>query len=230
MVKNLPAVQETRIQSLGQEDPLEKGMATHSSILAWRIPWTQEPGRLQSMGLQRVRMTDTFTFIHLGQSLHVKVLNFNHICKIPFASKVTYSQALGFGPSLSGTVVKGSAYQCRRYKRFRFIPWVGKIPGKGHDNNSSILAWKIPWTKEPNRLHSIGSQWVNTTEHAHILLSTEAMKLGLYSTYTHFLMISSKPVDGISQWSPNLCLQALTFSQTPGPFILLTPRHLHLTA
>ena len=51
MVKNLPAMQET----WGSEDPLEKGMATHSSILAWRIPWTEEPGRLQSMGSQRVR-------------------------------------------------------------------------------------------------------------------------------------------------------------------------------
>ena len=46
MVKNLPAMQETRVQSLGQEDALEKGMATHSSILAWRITWTEEPGRL----------------------------------------------------------------------------------------------------------------------------------------------------------------------------------------
>ena len=55
MVKNLPALQETQVRSLGWEDPLEKGMATHSSILAWRIPWTKEPGRLQSMGLQRVR-------------------------------------------------------------------------------------------------------------------------------------------------------------------------------
>ena len=49
-VKNLPAIQETGVQSLGQEDPPEKGMATHSSILAWRIPWTEEPGSLQSMG------------------------------------------------------------------------------------------------------------------------------------------------------------------------------------
>ena len=48
-------MQETQVQSLGQEDPLEKGMATHSSILAWRIPQTEEPGGLQSMGLQRVR-------------------------------------------------------------------------------------------------------------------------------------------------------------------------------
>ena len=54
MVENLPAVQETRVQSLGQEDPLEKGMATHSSVLAWRIPWAEEPGGLQSMGSQRV--------------------------------------------------------------------------------------------------------------------------------------------------------------------------------
>ena len=53
-VKNLPAVQETRVRSLGREDPLEEGMATHSSILAWRIPWTGEPGGLQAMGSQRV--------------------------------------------------------------------------------------------------------------------------------------------------------------------------------
>ena len=53
MVKILPAVWETRVPSLGWEDPLEEGMATHSSILAWRIPWTEEPGRLHSMGSQR---------------------------------------------------------------------------------------------------------------------------------------------------------------------------------
>ena len=57
MVKNSPAVQETCVRSLGWEDPLEKGMATHSSILAWRIPWTEEPRRLQSMGLQESDMT-----------------------------------------------------------------------------------------------------------------------------------------------------------------------------
>ena len=53
-VKNPPAMQETRLRSLGQEDPLEKEMATHPSILAWRIPWTEEPGRLHSVGSQRV--------------------------------------------------------------------------------------------------------------------------------------------------------------------------------
>ena len=54
MVKNLPAVQDTQVQSLGLGDPLDEGMATHSRILAWRNPWTEEPGRLQSIGLQRV--------------------------------------------------------------------------------------------------------------------------------------------------------------------------------
>ena len=55
MVKRLPAMQETGVQSLGWDDLLEKEMATHSSILAWKIPWTEEPGRLHSMGSQRVR-------------------------------------------------------------------------------------------------------------------------------------------------------------------------------
>ena len=55
MVKNLSAVQETQIRSLGQENPLEKEKATHSSVLAWEIPWTEKPGRVQSMGSQRVR-------------------------------------------------------------------------------------------------------------------------------------------------------------------------------
>ena len=57
MVKNLPVMQEKRVRSLGQEDPLEEEMSDYSSILAWKIPWTEEPGRLQSMGLQ-VDMTE----------------------------------------------------------------------------------------------------------------------------------------------------------------------------
>ena len=79
MVKNLPAVQERRVQSLGEEDQLEKGMATHSSILAWRIPWTEEPGGLQSMGSCRIRhdwMTNTFTLTFLEQRE-------NFLCVIP---------------------------------------------------------------------------------------------------------------------------------------------------
>ena len=64
MVKNLPAIWETQVRSLGWEDPLEKRMETHFGILAWRIPWTEEPGGLQFMGLQKVRhdcATNTFT-------------------------------------------------------------------------------------------------------------------------------------------------------------------------
>ena len=57
-VKSLPAMQETQVQSLGGKDPLEKEVATHSCILAWRIPWTEEPGGLQSMGSQRVGHSD----------------------------------------------------------------------------------------------------------------------------------------------------------------------------
>ena len=67
--ENLPAMQETWIRSLGQEDPLEKKMATYSRILVWQILWTEEPGRLQSMGLQGLRqdwVANTFTFIFPG--------------------------------------------------------------------------------------------------------------------------------------------------------------------
>ena len=66
MVKNLPA-RKTWVQSLGQEDPLEKGMATDSSNLAWKIPWTEEPGGLQSMGLQRVRHNLATNTLSQGQ-------------------------------------------------------------------------------------------------------------------------------------------------------------------
>ena len=61
MVKNPPAMQENQVRSLGGEDPLEKGMATHSSILAWRITWREEPGRLDSMGWQKLDRTERLT-------------------------------------------------------------------------------------------------------------------------------------------------------------------------
>ena len=70
MVKNLPAMQETWVGALGQENSLEKGMATHSSILAWRIPWTEKPDKLQSMGSQRVRHDSaTNTFFHFQDDI-----------------------------------------------------------------------------------------------------------------------------------------------------------------
>ena len=68
MVKNLPAMQEAWVRSLGQEDPLEEEMVTHSSIFAWEIPWTEEPGGLQSMGLQGVRHDQATKHSTLGHS------------------------------------------------------------------------------------------------------------------------------------------------------------------
>ena len=71
MENNLPAMQKAQVRSLGREEPLENGMPTHSSILAWRIPWTEEPGELQSMGSQRVRhdwVTNSHTHTHTPSS------------------------------------------------------------------------------------------------------------------------------------------------------------------
>ena len=78
MVKNLFAVQEAQVQFLGQEDPLEKEMATRSSVLAWRILWTEKSGSLQSMGLKRVGQTEGLTLSHLISGDNS---NFNHFIK-----------------------------------------------------------------------------------------------------------------------------------------------------
>ena len=75
MVKNLPAVQETWVQSLGWEEPLEKGMAAHSSIVIWKIPWTEEPGGIQSTGSQRVgqdRVTEHSINFYTSLGVHLK--------------------------------------------------------------------------------------------------------------------------------------------------------------
>ena len=72
-VKHLSAMQETRVRFLGWEDPLEKEMATHSSTLAWRIPWMENLGRLQLMGLQRADTTERFHSLHLYYILSVKI-------------------------------------------------------------------------------------------------------------------------------------------------------------
>ena len=74
MVKHLPAIQETWVQSLGQEVPLEKEMAIHSSILAWKIPWSEEPGQLHSMGLQRVRHDWATSLLHFNIILKMSKL------------------------------------------------------------------------------------------------------------------------------------------------------------
>ena len=80
MVKCMPTIQESRIWSLGQEDPLEKEMATHSSTLAWKIPWMEESGGLQSMGLQR-GMTERLHFLSLSKSLTHFLIRLLLICR-----------------------------------------------------------------------------------------------------------------------------------------------------
>ena len=114
-IKNLPALQETRVRSWGREDPLEKGMATHSSILAWRIPQTEEPGGLQFMGSQRVRHdwvtkhTHRYTFwIYFGVWSKTKMKFIFFFIKkwlssylVPFPGKTYFPrQGIAFPPFL----------------------------------------------------------------------------------------------------------------------------------
>ena len=167
MVKNLPAVQETKVRSLGQEDPLEKEMATHSSILAWRVPWAEEPDGLQSMGSQRVGhnwATSTF----------------------PFTRPVWL---VSISWEMKGHRHREDDYVKRRqklewcYHRPRSVwqdtrreepPWRFQ---RDHDPadplildfqtgeketaiHSSVLAWRIPGTEEPGGLLSMGSHRV----------------------------------------------------------------------
>ena len=127
MVKHLPAMRETWVWSLGREDPLEKEMATHSSTLAWKIPWMEEPGRLQSMGLQRV-----------GHD---------------WATSLFFHCSLGLPRWLSG---KESACQCRRSEfnpwvrkilwRRKWQPTQVYLPEKFHGQRSledySLWSWK----------------------------------------------------------------------------------------
>ena len=81
-VKNSPAIQVTRVQSLGQEDPLEEEMTTHSSILAWKIPWTEEPSRLQFMESQKVRSDLTYStqdiYIYINNNTYIYIYNKIH--------------------------------------------------------------------------------------------------------------------------------------------------------
>ena len=79
MVKNPPTVQETQVQSLGREDPLEKEMPTHSSILTWEIPWTEEPGGLQSVGSQESDTTDGLIHTHIPFKSRVSIDSFSRV-------------------------------------------------------------------------------------------------------------------------------------------------------
>ena len=129
-VKRLPEIQETWVRSLGWEDPLEEEMAAHSSVLTWRIPWTEEPGGLQSMGSQRV-----------GHNWVTNTHTHTHNLQLPW----------GF----SG---KESSCLCRR-REFdpwvRKIPW-----RREWQLTPVFLPGESPWTEEPGRLQFMWSQRV----------------------------------------------------------------------
>ena len=142
-VKRLPTTWETQVQSLGREDPLEKEMATHSSSLAWKIPWTEEPGRLQSMGSQRVGH-DWATSLSLSLSL-------------------IYLGA-------SQVAQWWSACQYRRCRRHNFDPWVGKIPWcRKHSNSLQYSCLENPMDRGAWQAtySSWGCKESDTIKHTH---------------------------------------------------------------
>ena len=130
-VKHLPTVQEIRVQSLGKEDPLEKEMATHSRTVAWKIPWTEEPGRLQSIGSQRVGH-EWVTSLSYSQRGLPRWRYWKRNCLPVQEMQETQVWSLGREDDLE----------------------------EGMATPSSILAWGIPWTEEPGRLQFIGSHRV----------------------------------------------------------------------
>ena len=158
VVKNLPAVQETQVWSLGQEDPLEKGMATHSSILAWRIPQTEEPGSVQSIGLQRVRHDAQILWAPPTEYIIIYLLvhDFTALATEDVDSFKWHKEA-----SLLTQMVKNLPIMQET--------WVQSLGQedpleKGMATHSSILAWKFLRTEEPVGYSPWGCKELDTTE------------------------------------------------------------------
>ena len=111
-IKRLPAMWETWVRSLGQEDPLQKEMATHSSTLAWKIPWTEEPGRLQSMWLQRVRHDWTFLSFLISNKTIIDVFKlwcWRRLLRVPWTTRKSIQSIIKeINPeySLEGLILK----------------------------------------------------------------------------------------------------------------------------
>ena len=152
MVKNLPAVWETWVQFLGWEDPPEKGTAVHSSVLAWRIPWAEEPGRLHSpWGHKELDTTEQlspfFLKLHFPVFIAFTSLKF-YLCLFRQATIIQ----LGFS-SLHIRKCDSPPYASESASR-------EKILGKEMITHSSIFAWRFPWAVEPGRLWFIGLQRV----------------------------------------------------------------------
>ena len=131
-LKCLPAMWETWVRFQGREDPLGKEMATHSSIVAWRIPWTEEPGGLQSMGLQRVR-PDWATLL-------TYLLNTKHRCSIQDRTSLVAQMAKNL-PGMQEIQVWSLGWEDPLEKEMAI--------------HSSILAWRIPWREKPGGLYVV---------------------------------------------------------------------------
>ena len=145
-------MQETRVQSLGQEDTQEKEMATHSNILAWRIPWMEEPGGLQSAGLQRVRQ-DSVT-----NDLKQWISKMNIQCK---DEVVDLSLGISLSRKVRASPVAQTVKSLRAMQETRVQSLGQEDPlEKAMATHYSILAWRIPWTEESGGLQFIGSQRV----------------------------------------------------------------------
>ena len=170
-VKNLHAIWKTWGRSLPLEDLLKKGMATHSSILTWRIPWTEEPGKLQSIGLQRVRQdwatnthkhTHTHTHTHIHTHTHARV-----------------RKEMGFPGSSDGKESTcnagdlGSITGSRRY------------PGEGNGYAFQYSFLRIPCTEEPGGLQSTGSPRVGHNWATNTFTLAHAKKQALIHTLLH---------------------------------------------
>ena len=134
-LKHMPVMQETQVWSLGREDPLEKEMAVHSSILAWRISWREEPGRLQSKGSQRVRHSWVTSLFFYNEEIVLSGIK----CVVETRWAFLVAQMVQNLPAMQET---------------GFDPWVRKIPWR-REWQPTPLAWRIPWTEKPGRLQSM---------------------------------------------------------------------------
>ena len=125
MVKNLPAMQETWVWALGWEDQLEKGMATHCSVLAWRIPWTEEPDGLQYMGHKELDMTKWLTY------MHVQVYVCMYVCVSMCVILKLLNIIKGFP---GGSVVKNPCANAEDARDSGSVPGLGRLSSEGNCN------------------------------------------------------------------------------------------------
>ena len=132
MVKNPPAMQETQVQSLLWEDPLEDEMATHSSILAWRIPWTEEPGGLQSIGLQRVGHDWTTKHQHIQVSIHNSPTQYINVCNI----------FIILTENVNSSICVNNYYSCNHQYIKKCLIWKSISPLKNKISDCTFYGWK----------------------------------------------------------------------------------------